>query len=471
MNPQYTDTLGNLPFEDDRQRELEDALTAMVAEVSRRPLPVSRVTRLLSMGALPLKLFGTRTSSFLRQLVVRDEERKALMAKSSEIKQALQVLHTMGYLRGVAAKAGQLLAAWPDLAPPKVCELLDSLHFQAPPLNEALVEAQLEAELGAAPEDIFADFDWQPCAAASIGQVHRATLKSGERVAVKIQYPGIARTIRSDLANLRTIMYPLRLTHDWRNLMARIQDIEETVGRECDYRAEADFTERAREALATMDGVVVPRVHRALSTERVLVTDWLEGRHLAAWMARSPSPDTRTRAIETILRASARLFYEERFVWADPSPGNVVFLDSGEIGLLDFGCCLIIDDDDWALTKTCAKAFHHGGLPSDLELAQACDMDEADMKRRPELIPMVRSFVAWLWEPLQTKGAVHLDEAYFRRGVELLKELTRKRLTRAKPFNTWTNRFYVGLRALFFRLDAPADYERIHREELGRLQP
>jgi predicted unusual protein kinase regulating ubiquinone biosynthesis (AarF/ABC1/UbiB family) len=114
----------------------------------------------------------------------------------------------MGYMRGAVMKVGQLLANLPTLLPDQIADVLASLHFEAPPMHYGLIRETLLDELGNEPEKIFDSFDRKAFAAASLGQVHRARLKNGEDVAVKIQYPNIARTINADLRNLRTVMQP-----------------------------------------------------------------------------------------------------------------------------------------------------------------------------------------------------------------------------------------------------------------------
>src|SRR5262249_3834848 len=152
------------------------------------------------------------------------EERERVRAET-HWRAALHALGTMGYLRGAAAKAGQVLACYPDVLPPQVVELFARLHFEAPPMHFALLAEMLHADLGGPPAELFAAFEPAAVAAASIGQVHRARLADGSAVAVKIQYPGIARAVRADLENLRLLLFPLRLGRDWQNLMDQLAEL------------------------------------------------------------------------------------------------------------------------------------------------------------------------------------------------------------------------------------------------------
>ncbi len=138
----------------------------------------------------------------------------------AHLRAAVKILRTMGYLRGAAMKLGQALANLPSIVPDQIVETLERLHFEAPPMHFALLRERVRNELGREPEEAFATFDTRAFAAASLGQVHRATLHSGAAVAVKIQYPAIGRSIRSDFRNLSALLLPLRLGRGWEPMKA-----------------------------------------------------------------------------------------------------------------------------------------------------------------------------------------------------------------------------------------------------------
>src|SRR6185503_4184033 len=141
------------------------------------------------------------------------DENKRLLAET-HWRTAVRVLDSMSYLRGAVMKVGQTLANFPDIVPREFVQTLEQLHFQAPPMHWSLLREMVHNELGDDPENLFASFDKRAFAAASLGQVHRARLKTGEEVAVKIQYPGIARTVREDFRNLVPFLLPARLSKD-----------------------------------------------------------------------------------------------------------------------------------------------------------------------------------------------------------------------------------------------------------------
>src|SRR2546423_10975165 len=151
------------------------------------------------------------------------DESKRLLAET-HWRTAMRILDSMSYLRGAAMKVGQTLANFPDIAPREFVQTLERLHFDAPPMHWSLLREMVHNELGDDPENVFAAFDKRAFAAASLGQVHRARLASGEDVAVKIQYPGIARSIAEDFRNLSLFMLPARLTADWENTKEQFDD-------------------------------------------------------------------------------------------------------------------------------------------------------------------------------------------------------------------------------------------------------
>jgi aarF domain-containing kinase len=362
-------------------------------------------------------------------------------------------------------KAGQLLASWPTLVPEEFADTLAALHFEAPPMHYALVEETLRAELGGPPEEVFAEFDRRPFAAASLGQVHRARLRSGEEVAVKVQYPGIARSIQSDLANVVLALLPLRLTKDWEILKEQVDDVATTLATETDYGQEATFQETAREALADLPDIVVPRVFRDLSTRRVLTSDLLRGRHLDAFLARGPTPEERDTRGRQVMEVGFRLYYGARMCYADPHPGNFLFLEDGRLGVLDFGCCRIFDDEEWALLTLLEETFH-GGPDAWERGVLAITRTSPGTALPPEQERAIRALADWQWEPLRHVGPFDLgSEDYFPRGVAALRDLLRSRATRSAPIVTWTQRNFVGLRAIAYRLRARVDVRALHRRE------
>ncbi|MBI5576154.1 MAG: AarF/ABC1/UbiB kinase family protein [Deltaproteobacteria bacterium] len=174
-----------------------ESLPELLARISGRRVPASSFARTWIMGSLHAKIAAGYLAYWMRGLFA-DSDAKARLNGEARLAAALELFGAMGYLRGAVMKIGQLLANLPEVVPEEFAEVLAALHFEAPPMHYSMVREVFLDEFGREPEDVFASFDRQAFAAASLGQVHRARLDTGEEVAVKIQYPDIARACLFD---------------------------------------------------------------------------------------------------------------------------------------------------------------------------------------------------------------------------------------------------------------------------------
>ena len=337
-------------LEKDEGIVLQDPLADVLADLTRRPGPEGALRRLWAFGGLEAQVALAYLAYWMRSWFVGAERRERELAEA-HLRAAIKMLRTMGYLRGAAMKLGQALANLPNIVPDQIVETLERLHFEAPPMHFALLREHVRDELGREPEEVFAAFDTRAFAAASLGQVHRATLKSGEDVAVKIQYPAIGRSIRSDFRNLSAFLLPLRLGRGWEPVKAQLEDIERVIEQETDYEREAEWQRRARSLFREDDPILVPRVHDGLSTRRVLTMEHLGGVHIHAFLAGNPPQERRDHFGGLIVQAGSRLHYAGRLLYADPHPGNYLFRADGRLGYLDFGCVRPYTDREWEVNR------------------------------------------------------------------------------------------------------------------------
>ena len=228
------------------------------AEMSLRPVPVGRLRRLGLLGTLQAKIGAAYLFHWLRGWFKNADENERLLAET-HWRTALRVLDSMSYLRGATMKVGQTLANFPDIVPAgSSSRRSSSCTSTRRRCTGRCLSEMVHNELGDDPENLFASFDKRAFAAASLGQVHRAGLETGEEVAVKIQYPGIARTIREDFRNLLLFMLPARLSRDWENTKEQFDDLRIRLERETDYEQEAAMLAKARALFREDDGIVVP---------------------------------------------------------------------------------------------------------------------------------------------------------------------------------------------------------------------
>ena len=247
---------------------------------------------------------------------------------------------TLTQLRGTALKAAQMLSMEVALLPERYRRELEKSFHQVPPLNRVLVRKALHEQFGQPPEHLFATFDTTAFAAASLGQVHAATLPDGTPVAVKIQYPGIHVAMDNDMNLLR------KLARGLPNPEIALQSLLEIQARlreEVDYLHEAHTTEWFRAHLA-LTGVSVPQVYAEWSGERVLTTQFMPGKHLDDWLATQPSQALRDKAAQQLYDTLVYSTRTLKRLHADPNPGNYLFHDDGSVSLIDFGCVKQLSD-------------------------------------------------------------------------------------------------------------------------------
>jgi aarF domain-containing kinase len=467
MNSKTAEALAALPADLDDPIESTPPLADLLSGLSHRPVPVGRWNRFWILGSIQARIAAGYMAHWLRSGFASAEGREASL-NEARLSAALKMLGGMTYLRGGIMKLGQTLSNWPEVAPTQIYETLAALQFEAPPMHFGLLRELVHDELGGDPEELFAEFDTEAFAAASLGQVHRARLHTGEEVAVKIQYPNIARSIHADIENLLLLMTPMRLGRNWSNFMAQMDDVRRTLDMELDYLHEAELQREAASFFRPDDDIVVPKVYDAFTSRRVLTTDYLDGKHAREFLADKPTQKLRNRHAEQLLTSALRLFYSGKLVYADPHPGNYLFLPDGRLGLLDFGCARHLRGADWDYCLHANIAMRDGQsldafIAESVELA---DVSEMGAEHRD----FIASFCDWIWEPVRHDGPFDFsDRDYFERGAALMATVFKKRFTRSRPMNNWLNRSFFGVRSMLHVLGARVDMKRINDVEASVL--
>jgi aarF domain-containing kinase len=470
-SPRMAELIDALPDEPLEAAEPGAALPDLLSKLAHQGVPVGRLNRLWVLGTLQAKIAAAYLAWWLRSGYAAADKRQRTL-NETHLKAALKLLGGMTYLRGAIMKLGQIIATHPDAAPEQFADVLGRLHFEAPPMHFSLLREFVRNELGADPEDVFDGFETRAIAAASLGQVHRALLKgTQQRVAVKIQYPNIGRTIRDDFRNLMAFLTPMRLSGDWENIKAQFADVHHKLELETDYEQEAENLRFVRSAYTEDEGIVVPRVYPEVSTRRVLAMEYLSGLHLDRFLATDPPQELRDHFGHKLSVAIIRLCHGKRLVYADVQPGNFLFMPDGRLGFIDFGCCHYESDADTEFKRdmerrylgSCAADRTPEALREALARGNDLTPEQASDDERMKL--MVR-FSDWAWEPILHEGPFDFGERdYFRRGTAMYGECLRQRYTRSRPANTWMIKSIFGLRAMLARLEARVDLGAIFRAE------
>ncbi len=439
--------------------------------------PTSRWGRLARLGALAPKALPLAGAAMKRAMGFKpseDDDRKIREAAMQNAKSTAEaMLKTLGEMKGLPLKFGQMASYIDGLAPPgyeeKFQEVLKKLQAKAPPLSREAADQVIREELGAAPEEVFGTWEADPFAAASIGQVHRATTKSGARLAVKVQYPGIDKAIQNDLKSLGMLEQMIAPIGRRYHTKETLDEVRAVFLAELDYAREATRLEAFRVMHRDDPQIVIPRVHHSLTTRRVITMDFQQGDDYATFCANA-SQEERNAAAETIWRFMFRSLYRHGVLYADPHPGNYRFLRDGQVAFLDFGCVKVlpphlvagmkslvtstIDRDEAEFYRVCTEVL--GYDPND-EQAFAIYVEYTRMLMQPFLQVPYR----------HTHHAAREAVAFLvRNGKKVVFKEGETLPNLPKPIHmptdhTFVNRLQWGLSSVMAGLDAEGDYRAL----------
>src|SRR5437763_13065995 len=315
--------------------------------MAKENLPTSRWARAARVGRLAAgqgaKQLGTRAANLRR-----DEEDRAQALERRQIETAEQIVAVLGTMKRAAMKLGQVISFLDvGLVPPEHRDefqtKLAALRDAAPKVDFKDMKKVLEGQYGSKLDDVFETFDPVPIAAASIGQVYKARLDDGRCVAVKVQYPGVAEAVRADLQNLGLILRLMKSIAPGLDVRAVAGEVQERIGDELDYELEAQNQRTMARAFRGHPFIVVPDVVTSLSRERVVVTEFVDGRGFEE-LKQLPREE-RDRIGEIIFRFYFGSMYRLHMFSGDPHPGNMLLLDDDRMAFLDFGLFKVLDPE------------------------------------------------------------------------------------------------------------------------------
>ena len=437
-------------------------------EQQERKIPQTRIGRSAKLGSA-IGSQATRYAGTAAANVVRSDEKSQERLESRHLETALKMASVLGEMKGAAMKIGQMASFIDvDFLPPEYREIyqeqLAKLRTRAPAMPWDQVRTVLEEEYDERPESVFASIEEEAFAAASIGQVHRATLHGGIPVAVKIQYPGIADALESDVANAGILVRLARVLAPGLDAKAVASELRERVLEELDYEFEAQNQRSFARAYEGHPFIFVPKVHSRLSRRRVLVSDYVEGRGFDE--VKELEQDERDIFGEIVFRFCFGSIYHLQHFNADTHPGNYLLMEDGRVAFLDFGMTKRVTTQQIQLEQ---RAVDAAGRDDPEELRAALhdlgfvnDPSRVDAERLMEHVKMVGG---WYLED----GEVRISPKLVMKMIEVTSDprsdffdLVRKESLPADEL--MGRRMETGLLAVLAQLRATANWHRIMRE-------
>ncbi|HTN19243.1 MAG TPA: AarF/ABC1/UbiB kinase family protein [Pelobium sp.] len=300
-------------------------------------IPASKVARSAKFVGTGFKIGGNYIKHYSKKMFNPELSRDELNEDN-----AADIYGSLSQLKGSALKVAQMLSMDKNILPKAYVDRFSMSQYNAPPLSGPLIMQTFKKNFGKTPDKIFDKFDLKSTNAASIGQVHKAEL-NGEKLAVKIQYPGVGDSISSDLKMVKPFAFRL-LGMSEKELEIYMKEVEERLVEETDYELEVQNSIKISEACANIPNLVFPRYYKKLSGPRIITMSWLEGLHLKEFLATNPSQETRNKIGQALWDFYNFQQHELRAVHADPHPGNFLITPEGNLGIIDFGCIKELPD-------------------------------------------------------------------------------------------------------------------------------
>lgn len=440
---------------------------ANASEVRRRVNAVSDTTligRDASLASLAGRV-GTASALHRARRVFASAGRREALDEARQLRTAQQVADTLGNMKGAMMKIGQLASFLDDAMPEPVRQALAQLQQDAPPMSPELSAQVIEEELGAAPEKLFAQWDEVPIASASIGQVHRAMTVDGRAVAVKVQYPGIAEAVRSDLMNLDLAGFGLGAVFPGLDSRALVAELKARLTEELDYLNEAANQRRFANWYRGHPFISIPEVVDDLSSRRVLTADLADGVRFDV-MAGWPQHE-RDMAAESIFRFVFRSLYRFHAFNGDPHPGNYVFRPGGQVSFLDFGLVKTLTTNDVAVLFDLVRASVIEQDPA--WVRTACERAGFIAPGAPVADERLAAFMEVFWDAVRrdevttitAEWASEVARRYFEGRTNFADVM---QYAAMPPAYVVLQRINLGLLAILGRLDATANWRKIAEE-------
>ena len=393
-----------------------------------------------------------------------------LLGRDTHAENAAALTAALGGLKGPIMKVAQLLATIPDLVPPEYAAELSKLQSEAPPMGAAFVNRRMMSELGPDWRSRFGSFDLKPSAAASLGQVHRATAHDGQALACKLQYPDMQSAVEADLKQLDFAFALHRRMDAAIDTREIAKEIGARVREELDYTHEAKNAALYRAALSGVPEVRVPDVHPDLSTKRLLTLGWLDGEKILTF--KTAPLEIRNRLAIAMFKAWWHPVADLGIIHGDPHLGNyTVFSEGGEaqgINLLDYGCIRVFPPRFLAGVVDLFLGLLHDDRDRMVHAYETWGF----RRLTTDLIDTLNIWARFIYGPLledrvrTVADGVKPSEYGRRQAYEVHKALREKGPVTVPREFVFMDRAAVGLGGVFLHLDAELNFHRLFQAEI-----
>lgn len=424
----------------------------------QQAIPVSKVQRAAKFISTGAKVGGNYVKHYAKKMVNPGMDKEELHQNN-----ASDIYNSLSELKGSALKVAQMMSMDKNLLPRAYQDKFTMAQYSAPPLSYPLVVKTFQKYFAKTPEQVFDTFTRSAINAASIGQVHQAT-KDGKILAVKIQYPGIADSVSSDLKLVRP--FALRLLNmNERELDHYMGEVEEKLLEETDYILEVERSREISSECSHIPNLKFPIYYDEFSSDRIITMDWIKGLHLKEWLDTNPSQTSKNQIGQALWDFYHHQVHNLKKVHADPHPGNFIVQENDQLGIIDFGCVKVIPEDFYegyfALIKQDLLMKEEELNQIFFELEFISDKDTAE--EQSYFKGVFKEMIGLLGRPFHVDRFDFSDDGFFEQIFKLGDRISNEKMfrkskqARGSRHGLYINRTYFGLYNLLNQLQAEVD--------------
>lgn len=418
-------------------------------------IPTSKVARATKFVKTGVKIGGNYLKHNVKKMIDPTISRDELHQDN-----ATDIYSSLSEMKGSALKVTQMLSMDKGMLPRAYREKFAMSQYSAPPLSGPLVMKTFKKHFGKSPQELYDTFDINASNAASIGQVHKAT-KDGKPLAVKVQYPGVSESIGSDLKMIRPIAIAMFGLNE-NDVDRYMGEVAEKLIEETDYLLELKRSVEISEACNHIDGLFFPKYYAELSCEKIMTMDWLEGFHLNEFLKTNPSQEIRNKIGQALWDFYDFQIHTLRKVHADPHPGNFLMREDGTMGVIDFGCIKVINDEFYDNYFALINFDTLDDNEKTTRIFKTLDfITKSDSEKEAKFFTeLFKEMIFLLGKPFAVEEFDFADDEYFEsvylyaEKLQNLDELKSSKVARGSQHGLYINRTYFGLYSILNELKA-----------------